>query len=666
MVARQIEARGVRDPRVLAAMRAVPRERFVGDAVREFAYEDSALPIADDQTISQPYIVALMLEALELGPGDRLLEVGAGSGYAAAVAARLVDEVVAVERHAGLAERARATLGELGVENARVVHGDGTRGRPSDAPFDAVLVSAGGPRVPDALREQLAPGGRLVIPLGPPDRTQELVVFRKQEDGTLLRADLGAVRFVPLVEGGAPGPDAPAGPEAAGVRRRGRSPVGDPALEGLRGSLEAFDGVEEADLSAAVARLSGHRVVLLGEASHGTSEFYRLRARLTRELVERGEVSFVAVEADWPDAAHLDRWVRGLEDGAPEMRPFQRFPRWMWANRETLDFLRWLREHNRGIADPEARVGFFGLDLYSLHTSIEAVLAYLEDVDPETARLARDRFGCLSPWERDPATYGRLASLGRLEGCEDEVVGILTDLLERRVRAEADEGLRAVDAVANARLVADAERYYRLMYQGPTASWNVRDQHMFDTLEDLLDWHGPDAGAAVWAHNSHLGDAVATEMGAGGQHNLGQLCRRSFGDACYAVGQATWSGTVLAAHGWGEPGEVMRVRPSLEGSWGRLAHDAGAPAFFLPLRADAEARGRGELRRALAGERLQRAIGVIYRPRTERASHYFHADLVAQFDEWVFVDRTRAVEPLTASAVPPGGDPVPDTYPFAV
>jgi protein-L-isoaspartate(D-aspartate) O-methyltransferase len=419
MVERQLRARGIRDPRVLDAFRAVPRDAFVGDAVEEFAYEDTALPIDEGQTISQPFIVALMIQALELRPSDRVLEVGAGSGYAAAILAELAERVYAIERNPRLAEAAGERLRRLGYDNVEIRAGDGTLGWPEAAPFEAILVSAGGPDVPRPLLDQLAPGGRLVIPVGGPREQRLLRITRFGDDWT--HEDLGSVTFVPLIgEGGwqeRPGDvrtssradkmgvavDEP--PVIPATIRR----VGLPEL--VAEATEPVPSIEEADLRPLLGRIGDATLVLIGEASHGTSEFYLMRARITRELIERGRIRFVALEADWPDAARVDRYVRWLDRPrrADERDAFRRFPTWMWRNQEVLTFVNWLRDWNE-VREPSERVAIHGLDLYSLTESAAQVIAYLQEVDPALASIARQRYACLTPFQADPAMYGLAAS----------------------------------------------------------------------------------------------------------------------------------------------------------------------------------------------------------------------------------------------------------------
>ena len=645
MVQRQIVRRGIRHERVLAALRAVPREAFVSDELAEFAYDDTPLPIEAGQTISQPYIVALMLEALRPSPGDRVLEIGAGSGYAAAVLARAVGEVYAVERHGELAELARRRLAALGFDNVHIRHGDGSLGWAEHAPYQGIVVAAGGPSIPRALLDQLAVGGRLVMPVGPA-RLQQLIRVTRTGESEYVREDLTDVRFVPLI-----GEQGWTDPLSSQDGRR--SPVARLVAE----CAEPIDRIEDVPLASLIDRIGDARVVLLGESTHGTSEFYRMRARITRELVLRCGFRVVAVEADWPDAAAVDRHIRSR----PRTRawvPFTRFPTWMWRNQETHELVEWLYQYNQEVRDPAEHVSFHGLDLYSLHTSASEVIGYLERVDPGAAAVARQRYGCLTPWQGDPAAYGKAALVERLATCEPEVVSMLTDLLRRRLEAGGGDGDELFDATQNARLVAGAERYYRVMYYGSTESWNLRDEHMFDTLLSVLEHRGPDARMVVWEHNSHIGDAAATEMGARGEHNVGHLCRRHFGDQAYLVGFGTDRGTVAAASDWGAEMEVMAVRPSHSASYERVCHDSGVPAFLLHLRSPV----RDPLRDELMAARLERAIGVIYRPDTELASHYFQAVLPSQFDEYVWFDETRAVEPLGRGRA--AG--LPDTYPFGL
>jgi len=640
MVQRQLAERGIRDERVLDAMRAVPRERFVPENYRDMSYRDGPLPIEQSQTISQPYIVALMAEALELDESDRILEVGAGSGYAAAVLGRIGAEVYAIEYHDELAELARERMEALGYDNVEVRQGDGTQGLPSKAPFDAILVSAGGPDVPPTLLEQLAVGGCMVIPVGDRTRSQELLRVRKVDEHEFEQDSLGRVQFVPLVgsegwQAGEPDqPEPPRGPKFS-IKRQHLS-------ERVAEACEPFDDIESADVGSIVERVGDARVVLIGEASHGTSEFYRMRARITRALIEKAGFNVVGIEADWPDTSMLDRWVRGWDGQRLDNPPFSRFPEWMWRNQEMLAFVDWLAEHNRVQDDPGRKTSLHGLDLYSLYNSIHTVLEYLERVDPAAADRARQRYACFSPWEKEPATYGRATVSGEREDCEDEVVATLRDLLSRRMEYRTSDGEALFDTEQNARVVQSAERYYRVMYYGSRESWNLRDRHMFRTLRSVLAHRGEDARAVVWAHNSHVGDASATEMGMRGETNIGQLAREAWGDEAYLIGFGTDHGTVAAASNWDEPMQVMTVRPSHSDSYEQVCHQTNVPHFILPLRHD----GSDGLMHELATPRLERAIGVIYRPETERISHYFESVLPKQFDEYIWFDETTAVHPI--------------------
>jgi protein-L-isoaspartate(D-aspartate) O-methyltransferase len=655
MVENQIAARGIRSEAVLGALRKIPREAFLPERLREFAYEDSPLPIDAGQTISQPYIVALMTEALDLEGGERVLEIGTGSGYAAAVLAEIVAEVYTVERIGQLAEKAASTLEALGDRNVHVVHADGTLGWAAAAPYDAIIVAAGGPEVPASLKEQLKVGGRLAIPVGSDPRAQELVRVTRTSNDRFKTEDIADVRFVPLVgkEGWAPEElPFPPGPRPARLR-----PVEGDTVSAIAASSEPFNSIEGADLDTLLERIGDAKIVLLGEATHGTSEFYRMRERISQELITRRGFRFVAIEGDWPDVARLDHYVRHFEFPPSEWTAFARFPTWMWRNNEVRSFVDWLHAHNAERSLQE-RVAIYGLDLYSLYTSIGSVLRYLDEVDPDSARIARQRYGCLTPWQADPATYGHAALTGAFRTCEKDVVRMLEDILHKQSDYATHDGERFLDVVQNARLVTDAERYYRIMYYGSRASWNLRDSHMFETLKTLLDFHGPEARAIVWAHNSHVGDAAATEMSARGEYDIGHLCREGFGNGAYSIGFGTHAGTVAAASDWDGPMEVKAVLPSLDRSYERLCHETGRPRFMLPLRGPSTA----EIRNKLAKPRLERAIGVIYRPETELASHYFQAVLPAQFDEYIWFDKTRAVTPFETREL----EGLPDTYPFGL
>jgi erythromycin esterase-like protein len=422
------------------------------------------------------------------------------------------------------------------------------------------------------------------------------------------------------------------------------------------------------DYDPVVELVGDARFVLIGEASHGTHEFYDERAQITKRLITEKGFTAVAVEADWPDAYRVNCYVRGASgdaDASDALAGFQRFPTWMWRNTVVRAFVEWLRAHNKALPSDAPKAGFYGLDLYSLFTSIEAVVGYLDKVDPEAARRARERYACLEHFGRDSESYGYATGLGLAEPCEDEVVSQLVELQRYAAEYARRDGRVAEDdffyAEQNARLAKNAERYYRAMFRGRVSSWNLRDRHMAETLDALVAHLDQQSGrrtkAVVWAHNSHLGDARATEMGESGELNLGQLVREQYSREAVLVGFSTYRGTVTAASDWGGAAERKRVRPALQGSYEELFHEVGLPRFVLSLRDD------GAAAQGLRRPRLERAIGVIYRPQTERTSHYFHARLPEQFDAVLHLDETRAVEPLERSAQWETGE-APETFPF--
>jgi erythromycin esterase-like protein len=426
---------------------------------------------------------------------------------------------------------------------------------------------------------------------------------------------------------------------------------------------------EISDYDPLLDMIGNARFVLLGEASHGTHEFYRERAQITKRLIAEKGFTAVAVEADFPDAYRINRYVRGESadmDTVDALEDFKRFPAWMWRNAVVLDFAGWLRTHNNDQPQGEPKVGFYGLDLYSLHASIEAVLNYLTKIDPLGAARARERYSCFDHFGEDPQAYGYATSLGIAESCEEEVVGQLLEMHRRSNELAHRDGRVAADdfffAEQNARLVKNAEEYYRTMFRNDVSSWNLRDSHMVETLtalDDHLSGHGEKAKIVVWEHNSHLGDARATEMRSRGEHNGGQLTRERYGDDAVLVGFTTYHGTVTAATNWGDPAERKRVRPGLVGSVEDIFHQTGMERFLMIFRA------YGGALEAFREPLLERAIGVIYRPETERYSHYFHARVSEQFDAVIPIDETRAVEPLERNAVWEAGE-VAETFPTGI
>jgi erythromycin esterase-like protein len=448
---------------------------------------------------------------------------------------------------------------------------------------------------------------------------------------------------------------------------------GRPVARTVAREIQPLSGAAQ-DYDALLDRIGEASVVLIGEASHGTHEFYVERAAITRRLIVERGFTAVCIEGDWPDADRVNEFLTGVgEDRTAEqaLEGFKRFPTWMWRNDVVRDFVAWARDRNASVPE-RARVGFYGLDLYSLFGSIQAVLEYLDNVDPEAARRARYRYSCFDHFGEDSQAYGYATAADIAEPCEAEAARALAELRSGALEYVARDGRRALDdffsAEQNARLVRNAEHYYRSMFRGRVSSWNLRDRHMAETL-DAIRRHQSASGRSdrvvVWAHNSHLGDARFTDMGRRGELNLGQLAREAYRDEVRIIGFSTHTGTVTAAHDWDEPGLRRAVRPSLPESVERVMHDvsvdSGADRFLLWLR------DGGEAASVLAAPRLQRAIGVIYRPESERVSHYYDAEVSREFDALIHVDETTALRGLE-----PGEewhravDEPPETYPSGI
>lgn len=433
----------------------------------------------------------------------------------------------------------------------------------------------------------------------------------------------------------------------------------------LRSLVHPLSGAAD-DYQPLMDLIGDARLVLIGEASHGTHEFYATRAMLTRRLIEEKGFNAVAAEADFPDAYRVNRYVHGASDDSSAeeaLNDFKRFPTWMWRNTVVRDFVEWLRQHNSALSPNEPKVGFYGLDLYSLHASMEAVINYLDEIDPEAAQRARYRYSCFEDFGEDPHSYGYAASFGLDQSCEGDVVNQLLELQRRAADYIHRDGRVAENAYfyaeQNARLAVRAEEYYRAMFKGRPSTWNLRDQHMSESLDALLqhlDKQVEGSKIVVWAHNSHIGDARATEMGEEGEINLGQLARERHADETVLIGFSTYTGTVTAASGWGADAELKRVRPGLPDSFEKLFHEVEIPNFLLMLRGTET---------VLSQPRIQRAIGVIYRPQTERLSHYFSVRLPFQFDAMIHLDETHAVEPLERTQMWEEGE-LPETFPTGI
>jgi protein-L-isoaspartate(D-aspartate) O-methyltransferase len=635
----QLKDKGIKNKLLLDAFENIPTTFFLSKELYPFTFESST---AEEELIKiEPRIfaVAKMLENLKIKKGEKILAIGLDSVYVMAILSRICKEVYTVEENEAYAEWALEVLKNINITNVFIAVGDKHKGWKEKAPFDAILITSEFEELSKQLKKQLKIGGRLLVPIGSDWAHIIFEIIQRVSETDYNIEKLKDNFFIPNPK---------ILPEIGTENFPEEEIVGE-----IKAKAQAFNSLEEFPMNTLLERIGDAQVVLLGEASHGTSEFYLTRQEITKALIEKKGFNFVCAEADWSDAEQINSYVRNQQT-QKDWLPFMRFPQWMWKNKEVLNFVEWMKEYN---AKNNNNTGFYGLDLYGLENSIELVINYLEKVDSDLANLAKNRYSCITPYMTDPAVYGKLVVSHQLESCEKEVLKILVDLLKNKNKL--NHSPEYFYAYQNANVVVDAERYYKSMYYGSAESWNLRDFHMFYTLKSLLSYYGPQTKAIVWAHNSHIGNALATEMYSRGEINIGHLCKENFGEKAYHIGFGTHTGTVAAAHNWGNAVNVIKVNNSLPKSYENLCHKTQINSFTLPLREQFVGK---KLRKLLSTPKLERAIGVIYRPETERQSHYFQATLPSQFDEYVFFEESQAVTPITQTNVVPK---LLENHPFA-
>lgn len=619
----QLEDKGIRNTLLLKAFQDVPKAFFLSETLHPSFYENVSIEKLLEKTEPRVIAIAKMLEELGVKKEEKILVTGVDSVYILAVLSKIYKNVFAIETSKTYSKWALEVLKTVAITNVHIKTGEPEKGWKDKGPFNAVLITSEFNKIPNTIKEQLKVGGKLLAPVGPDWAHVMLEIIERVSDTEYITKALRDSYFIPK----------PTIHPNVGTETYPENEI----VDEIGISSIPFKTIKKFPIDGLLERIGNARVVLLGEASHGTSEFYAMRQEITKALIERKGFNIVTAEADWSDAEQINNYVRN-QYTPQEWMPFGRFPEWMWKNTDVLNFVEWLKTHNTKHSNT---VGFYGLDLYGLENSIDLVLKYLQNIDPELAELAKSHYACIMPYKSSPTTYGKLVQNNRLISCENEVIKVLFDLLKNKNKL--NHSPEYFHAYQNATVVVNAERYYKAMYYGSAESWNLRDFHMFYTLKSLLSYFGKDSKAVVWAHNSHIGNAYSTEMYARGEINIGHLCKEHFGSKSYHIGFGTHTGTVAAADNWGETMKVMNVNKSVEGSYENLCHKTNVPNFTLPLR---EEHSELRLRELLSTPKLERAIGVIYRPETELMSHYFKAVLPSQFDEYIWFNETKAVTPI--------------------
>lgn len=626
----QLKHKGIKNALLIKAFEGLPKALFTSKELHPFSYQESETDYQFETIEPRVIVIAKMLEQLKIKEDEKILVIDVDSVYVLAALSKIYKEVFMIDANETYATWASQVLKNIGVENVSVKTDREPLGWKENAPFDTILIASEFEEVPDSLKEQLKIDGKLLVPIGP-DWSHS--VFEIIERVTLNEYRIEKLRDNFFI------PNPKILPEIGTTEFPEKEIV-----QEIKAKAIAFKSIKNFPMDDLLDRIGDARVVLMGEASHGTSEFYLARQEITKALIEKKGFNFVCAEADWGDAQQINNYVRNKHDKR-DWVPFVRFPQWMWRNKEVLEFVEWLKKYNESHRNSK---GFYGLDLYGLENSINLVIDYLEKVDTRLANLAKARYGCIEPYMSDPAVYGKMVLSKQMISCEKDILKMLIDLLKNKNKL--DNSPEYYYAYQNANVVVDAERYYKAMYYGSAESWNLRDFHMFHTLKSLLTYFKPNAKAIVWAHNSHIGNALATEMYSRGEINIGHLCKEHFGEQSYHIGFGTHTGTVAAANNWGGEMEFIPVNKSLPDSYENLCAQTEIPSFTLPLRANHSGE---KLRELLGTPKLERAIGVIYRPKTERMSHYFRAVLPSQFDEYIWFRSSNAVTPITSKSIVP-------------
>jgi len=630
VISNQLKDKGIRNTLLINAFQELPESFFMLKEFHPYSYQETDTEYKLETIEPRVIVIAKMLEQLKIEEAEKILVIDADSVYILAALSKIYKEVYVINSNDLYTEWALKVLNNIGINNVFVKSGNQNLGWKEKAPFDTILITSEYEEVPNTLKEQLKIKGKLLIPVGP-DWAHAVFEITQRVSETDFRIEKLRDNFFI--------PNPKVLPEI-GSKNFPEKEI----IDEIKTKAIAFNTIKDYPFDALLDRIGDAQVVLMGEASHGTAEFYLARQEITKALIENKGFNFVCAEADWSDAEQINSYVRN-KPTQKDWMPFARFPQWMWKNKEVLDFVEWLKKYN---VEQENSTGFYGLDLYGMENSINLVIDYLEKIDTNLATLAKTRYACMTPYMTDPAIYGKMVLSKQLMSCEEEILKMLIDLLKNKNKL--NHSPEYFYAYQNANVIVDAERYYKAMYYGSAESWNLRDFHMFHTLKSLLSYFGPDTKAVVWAHNSHIGNALATEMYSRGEINIGHLCKEHFGDKSYHIGFGTDTGTVAAANNWGGNMKIMHVNNSLPNSYENLCNQTQIPSFTLPLREKFSGKRLIEL---LSTPKLERAIGVMYRPKTERMSHYFHAVLPAQFDEYIWFNTSKAVTPITTTNVVP-------------